>query len=41
MTNRLKGLANGRVLAVLEGGYSQEKTSLAAEATVRVRTGVK
>ena len=36
MTNKLKTLADGKLLAVLEGGYNLETTAQAAEATVRV-----
>jgi acetoin utilization deacetylase AcuC-like enzyme len=36
MTRRLMGLAKGKVLVVLEGGYNIEATALAAESTVRV-----
>jgi len=36
MTKKLMTLAQGKVLAVLEGGYNLDSTALAAEATVRV-----
>lgn len=39
MTRRLQTLSNGRVIAVLEGGYNLEATALAAEATVRTLLG--
>ena len=37
MTNRFRTLANGRVVASLEGGYNFEMTSKAVEAVIRVR----
>lgn len=39
MTRRLQTLANGKVIAVLEGGYNLEATALAAESTVRALLG--
>lgn len=39
MMNRLKTIASGKILAVLEGGYDYQITALAAEATVRTMVG--
>ena len=36
MTSMLKGLAKGRVLVVLEGGYNIRSLALSTEACVRV-----
>ena len=39
MTNLLMGLAGGKVLAILEGGYNLKSISLSSEAVVRTLLG--